>query len=487
MISILLFFSISSIPVKREVFDTTVLKVLDDTFNVDAFSKVKSAFLFFHTDHLRISDVAYMNYVEAASKHQGEAIFYVVPQPKGSKIAQTYEIKGTPNLIHVRYGHRKGTHLGMFSKDSINRFVTNWTTPKYIDFSTGMDISEKELFVALKQVFPENKFCILLLSDNSTKYGRNSIDIAEDLAYYFSFARLSVKEVANTLNVRYPSLLLFRFEDSQRVAYSGDLKSDLIYEWATENLKANYKKLDLYDLFSPDGVPMKSIIAFYDSSDPDQFDQISPILEKNSKKYSNYLFYHSDYRRTRAIANLFNVTKLPSLVFLSSNYTYLNFALSTDIKNSEQIDAFTKGNLELSRISTPSQLYGYVKQVTEYSFDKIREQGPVYTIFTVSNSVRCKNLKTAAYDAAQTLKRYGTELQWAIWDVNKQEPSFSYNISISIPSLWYFGDKNISKGYLYQGPPNYLAIIEWANGNDPDLFDIDEITSQELGSDFDEI
>ena len=132
-------------------------------------------------------------------------------------------------------------------------------------------------------------------------------------------------------------------------------------------------------------------------------------------------------------------------------------------------------------------MYGTLRPVTEFSFEKLMEEGPFFTLFTSAFCTKCKTLKRAGIDAAKTIAKNNGKTKWAFWDVTKSSPSFQSNISLGIPSIWYFPTNNLTEGVLYAGPSNYLSIVEWVNGLEPESFDLDKIMTKEIGGGFDEI
>lgn len=484
---ILIFLSLAvSIPVDREMIDSSFIKIIDDRTMRDTIKSVKSGFVFFHADHQRVSDVAYANYVEVADKYKSKAKFFVVPASQGSDVARTYSVPGNPCLMHFRLGTKTGIHYGMFSKDSVERFISNWTKPRFVDLSIKEGASEDEILSSLSAVFPDRALAVILLSDNSTKFGRANIELADELGNYFPFARISDPNVAKTLNARYPSLMILRFEDSQKFLYTGEPDVDEMFIWTQHNSIPSFRKLELNSLFSPDGVSVRSAIAFLNTSDYEQVDVVYPILGGHCSSQNWVKIYYADQIESRAVANLFGISKYPSMLLLSANYTHSQYAV-TDVTDNETFTKFYEEKLELKTIPTPSQLYGDLRPVTEFAFEKMLEEGPFFTLFTSAFCVKCKGLKVAAFDAAQTIRRNKGNLRWALWDVTQATPSFQQNISLGIPSLYYFPTPNYTEGITYVGPPNFLSIIEWVHGKAPESFDLDEVMSRELGGSYDEI
>lgn len=485
MLSLLLTIAIS-IELPRYQLDNSFIKVLDDSTMRDAVKKEKSSFVFFHSDHTRMSDVAYGQYLKVANKFKKNSTFFVVPASLGSDVMRSYSIVGTPSLVHFRLGTKVGTHFGLFSYDSINRFVANWTRPMMTQIQFKENVDEETVFAGLQQLYPDSRLVVAVFGDKSSKYGRCMFELADELGVFFPFVNIQDPQIAKALKLRNPSLVILRFEDSQRFEYNGEPDVDDMFIWIQHYSIPQFRSLDMKELFSPDGVAVRSAIAFLDSNNADQINDVYPAIGKYSSQQRWIRFYYADQHDFASLVNLFHIEKFPSILYLSANYTHCSYAVA-DVNDNATFNAFFEENLTLKTIPTPSGMYGVLRPVTEFAFEKMSDEGPFFTLFTSAFCAKCKTLKTAAIDAAMTIYRHHGRINWAFWDVTQATPSFQTNISLGIPSVWYFPSKNLSLGSPYAGPPNYLSIIEWANGFAPDSFDLDEIMKQELGGGFDDI
>jgi len=466
--------------------DSTFIKILDDSTMRETIKKVKSSFVFFHADHQRLSDVAYMHYVNISEKYKSLANFYVVPASVGADVSRTYSVPGNPSLLYFKYGTKTSIHYGMFSKTSIEAFIANWTSPILKEIAIPSDSKANEVYSAIYSSVPDRATAVVLFCDNSTKFGRAAFTMSEELGPYFSFVWVKEPKIAETLNIRFPSLMVIRTEDYQQSLYTGEPDSDEMFIWVQHNSVPQFKKLSLEQLFSPDGVSVRSAIAIVDENNEDQSDIAFRTLGKMSSSQNWIRMFYADFAESRAFAKLFGVTQIPSLVYLSANYTHLQYHIS-NITDESSFTAFYEDKLEMKTTKTPPTMYKEMRPVTEFAFEKMSEEGPFFTLFTSAFCVKCKTLKTAAFDAAQTIRRNGGLINWALWDVTQSTPSFQKNISVGIPSVWFFPSSNVSEGIAYNGPQHFLSIVEWVHGKFPDRFDLDQIMSNELGTRFDEI
>ena len=484
----LLFLSIPALclQIPRREADTSFIKVLDDGTMRDAIKKEKSAFVMFHADHARQSDVAYGHYTRVARQYKKNATFFVVPASLGSDVMRTYSVSGTPALLHFRLGTKTGQHNGLFSYASVEAFIANWTSPRMVKLDFKPDVSASEVFSAVQGVFPDRQLAVAIFGDKSTKYGRCMYELADELGTFFPFVCIDDKAAAAALGLNMPSLVMMRFEDAQQAVYKGEPDVDEMFIWTQHFSIPQFRNLELKDLFSPDGVSVKSAIAFLDMNDGNQVDTVFPAIGKYASLQNWIKFYYADVNDYKSLIDLFKIDKFPSLLYLSANYTHCGYAIA-DVLDNETFNAFYEDNLSLNTIQTPQGMYGILRPVTEFAFEKMADEGPFFAVFTSAFCMKCKTLKSAAIDAAKTIARNNGKINWAFWDVTQATPSFQSDLQIGIPSVWYFPTGNLTQGISYAGPPNFLSIVEWVSGYAPDAFDLDEIMTNELGGGFDEI
>jgi hypothetical protein len=434
---------------------------------------------------MRPSDVAWGHYISVAKRYESLASFFVVPAAVGSDVARTYSVPGNPSLLHFRLGTRNGILNGFFSRDSVERFVANWTSSPLIPFAPNVT-TEGDFWQAAEERLPNRTLAVVVFGDNTTKFGRSALELADELGPYFPFLGVRDAALAKLVQARFPSVVLFRFEDRYKAAYTDEPDVDDMFIWAQHNSVPGFRNLDAAALFSPDGVSQRSVIVFVNRSRPEDIDGTFPVIGKYSSDQRWIKFWYADVTEQGALANLFGITQTPSVIYLAANYTHLSFAKS-GIDDNAMFTAFFDEVLPLKAITTPRQMYGSMRTVTEFAFEKMADEGPFFTLFTSAFCVKCKNLKQATIDAVDTLVRYGAELPWAFWDVTIATPSFQKNNSIGIPSIWYFTSANVSEGVAYAGQPNFLSIIEWAHGRNTTAFNLDGVIRGELGGGFDDI
>ena len=251
--------------------DSSFIKILDDHTMRDTIRKTRSAFVFWHADYQRLSDSAYFKYVNVAQEFRRKSSFFVVPASVGADVARTYGIPGNPCLMHFRYGTKTGIHYGLFSEDSIRRFVLNWTTPKVRDITPFLPAQPtmNQIMNQIVATLPDSSLAVIAAIDNTTKFGKCVFELADELGSFFPFVQLSNKEVAAAFGVSFPSLSLLRFEDFQRFLYDGEADSDEMFIWTQHNSIPLFRHLNTRDLFSLDGVSQKSAVAFYDTNNID--------------------------------------------------------------------------------------------------------------------------------------------------------------------------------------------------------------------------
>ena len=472
-------------PVKRTDTDASFIKILDDRTMRDAIKKEKRAFVLFHADHQRLSDVAYSYYVSVAREYRDKANFFVVPAAVGSDVARTYSVTGNPSLLHFRRGTKLGTQHGLYSRESIERFVKNWTRPSFTEVQFRENAESDEMWASLSSIVPDMQLTVVIFGDNTTKFGRCAVELSEELGTFFPFIRVTDRDAAKKMGVRFPSIVMVRFDDSQRLEYTGEPDVDEMFIWAQHAAISQFKNLDTSLLFSPDGVAVKSAITFLNTSDDEQMDRVFRALGTLSGQQNWIRLYYADAVEQKAARKLFGVEQLPAMVLLSANYTHCQFSVSSP-EDRDSFGAFYEDYLPLKTVRTPVEMYGGLRPVTEFAFEKLAEEGPFFTLFTSAFCAKCKPMKMATIDAAKAIIANGGKTNWAFWDVTTATPSFQSNISLSIPSVWYFPTANVTEGVPYMGPQNFLSVMEWAHGQAPD-FDLDEFMAKELGGGFDTI
>jgi hypothetical protein len=482
----LLFVRGFSVRVTRSASGSDFIKLIDDSTMRDTIKKVKNSFVFFHADHQRLSDVAYGHYVSVAKQYRDIASFFVVPASAGSDVARTYSVPGNPSLLHFRLGTRNGLLQGLPSRDNIERFVANWTSPPITSVTFSGPVTVGDVWQRLEDLYPNHTLAVLILADNSTKFGRAAFDLADELGAYFPFVAIPNSSIAHVLNARYPSLVLVRFEDRFHAIYKGEADVDDMFIWAQHNSVPQFRNLDTSLLFSPDGVSVRSVVAFVNRSDVESLDEVYLTIGNHSNDQNWIKFYYADIHEHAAVAALFGVQKTPSILFLSANYTHCGFAVG-QVDDPAAFRDFFDEKTALTYVRTPRQMYGSWRPVTEFAFEKMADEGPFFAIFSSSFCVKCKPLKQATLDAVETLVKYGADVNWAFWDVTVATPSFQRDANIGIPSVWFFKTANVSQGEYYVGQPNHLSIIEWVHGKVPDAFDLDQLMTGEIGGSFDEI
>ena len=470
----------------RYSMDSMFLKLLDDQTMREAVKKEKRSFVFFHADHLRLSDNAYARYVKVAREFKQKASFFVVPATQGADVMRSYDVTSSPSLLYFFKGTKVGYHVGMFSEDSIRRFISNWTSES-LQLQFSENATESQIYEGISEALPNRRLTMVVFGDGeSSKFERSMNDLINELGNFFPFVRINDKKVAEKVGVRFPSLMLIRFEDLQKFVYNGEPDVDEMFIWAQHHSIPPFRALDTTNLFSLDGVSVRSAIAFLDNNDDEQVDHVYPFLGSLSAKQDWIRLFYADKNIQTSMTKLFGIEKFPQILYLSANYTHCSYHIG-EIGDNETFQSFYEEKLPLKTIQTPPSMYGTLRPVTEFSFEKLMEEGPFFTLFTSAFCTKCKTLKRAGIDAAKTIAKNNGKTKWAFWDVTKSSPSFQSNISLGIPSIWYFPTNNLTEGVLYAGPSNYLSIVEWVNGLEPESFDLDKIMTKEIGGGFDEI
>ncbi|EAY22693.1 hypothetical protein TVAG_476220 [Trichomonas vaginalis G3] len=472
--------------IDRSELDTEFIKVLDDRTMRDTIKKSKNSFVLFHADHLRMSDSAYLSYASIAKKYEKKADFYVVPASNGADVSRTYNVPGNPTLMHFNFGTKTGQHLGMYSKSSIERFIQNYTTTSIIELNFAEDVTKQQILDKIAESTVDRPHCIVLFCDNETQFGRAAYKTQNDLGTFYTYINIKSEAAAKAYGARWPSIVFMRFDDAQTFTYTKEADPDEMFIWIQHCAIPNFRPLDPAHLFSMDGVPLKSVISFLDTSDNKQYDDVFMALGKisNDDKWIN--LYYVDIRENPALVKLFGITEFPSTIYLSANYSIIKFYSEKGALNEETYKKFESDELKYSIVPTPEALFDDLRPVNEIAFEKMLQEGPFFTFFNSRFCVKCKTMKAAVFDAVHTIRRNSGKLKFASWDITLATPSFQKDLDIGIPSLYYYPDNNMTHGEVYVGPQNYLSIMEWVNAKTAS-FDLDDVMNKEVGGSFDEI
>lgn len=472
--------------IERNEIDTEFIKVIDDRTMRDTIKKSKNSFVLFHADHIRLSDAAFLHYATVGKKYEKKADFFVVPAVNGADVARTYSVPGNPTLMHFTFGTKTGQHLGMYSKDSIERFIANYTKSSIIDLEIKEDATKDQIMNAIADATEDRPHCIVLFCDSDTQFGRAAYKTLNDLGSYYTYVNIKSEKAAQAFGARWPSIVFLRYEDSQVFTYTKEADPDEMFIWVQHCTVPSFRPLEPQHLFSFDGVPLKSVVNIIDPSKDADVDAVYKSLGKisNEDRYIN--LYYLDAAKNPAFVKLFGVTEYPTTLYLAANYTQIKFFAEKGPLTDETYKKFQDDQVEYKIVATPDALFDDLRPVNEFAFEKLLQEGPFFTFFNSRFCVKCRQMKSAVFDAAHTIRRNGGKVKWASWDITLATPSFQKDLDIGIPSLIYYPDSNMTHGETYVGPQNYLSIMEWVNSKSSS-FDLDGVMKQEVGGDFDEI
>lgn len=464
--------------IARKEFDTSFIGILDDRTMRSTIKKDKSSFVFFHADHQRLSDSAYLSYASVASDYKEKAKFYVVPASVGADVARTYNVVGYPYLMHFRYGTKTGVHLGYYSKDSIRRFISNHTSNQALIMEPSENMIEE-----IAEKFPDAVAIALVVSKNDTEFGKVATDLIDELAPHMPFVQITDEEKAKEFGLKAPSLNVLRTSDRQSVEYSGDITVDDMFVWVMHSSLPKFRTLEPAKLFSHDGVSKDAIIAFTKNGGTDE----TFFALGNAANNAPWVdCYHSDINEMPALARLLDA-KENTMCYAKVNYTHMSYAI-LPVSDKEGLTKFIMDKLEMKTIPVPQDMYGDVRFVVESSFENMLEKEvPFVMMFGSAFCSKCKALKEAFFDAAHAIRRSNGKSKFAYWDVTEATPSFQREHDISVPSVYLFTSSNISEAQQYSGPRDFLSIIEWYDTSVGNANEADSILRKELNPEFDEI
>lgn len=456
---------------QRKVEDDSFIKhVTEDTYQ-DAIDKDKNAFILFHSDHQRISDTGYLKFVDAAREYKDKANFYVVPGSRGDKIFRLFGISGFPSLYYISNVTSYYDMNGPFSYGNIRRFIMNFTKKSYSDIS--IDKSDTKSSVLKKLMIDDYDFSpkLVILADNSTKFGRVALQFANAVGSDYKFYRITEKFVGELFSVRFPSILYYRPTDGLIRTYTGEPNVVHMQNWISDVSQETFGPLVSLP-FDKDGLMTKSIILFTSRRN---FADIIPAVAFQSKQYQSIKYFYADPIENTALLSLLQINDAKRICTMN-NYTHISYS---ECESEDEVQNFSQDKLTMKTTKLHSDFYNSVAKVSSKGFNSFIQSGPLFCVFTIGNTPASQDFSFAGYLAAVDTKKYGSKSTWVEWNVFKDPPPFRKQFDLKIPSIVYFNSTDYSKANTFpEKHPDKLAIIDWAHKLVND-FDIDKLYQAE--------
>ena len=413
------------------------IKIVTDKTWPEIQKKSKNIFLFFHASHQRVSDMGYLRFIEIAQKYQNLTTFYVIPGSFGDQTARQFRIGGFPSLFYLSSETIINEMYGPFSFDNIERFIKNQLSKGFQDLEINENFTYNNLISNCFRDEFEMDSTIFLFSDESTRFGRISIQFAKEFSNNFRFIRIKNENFIKKLGFRFPSIHLFRIDDHEEFNYIGEPNIKSILEWINQLPNPKIKEFDQNSLFSIDGNLIKTIIYFNNN-----LNNLKKINFLNNIKY-----FYSNSINIKPLLNYFNLSLNLSKIYIQSNYTHISI---------------NENNFNNNFLFTPSQLYDNIALISQSSFENMINFNPLFVLFTKPNCPRCDDLYQFTLPAAYHFNQKNKSIRWTIWDIQKNIPNYLNKLNLNLPSLYYIPNKNFSNIIEFKGQKEDKQILQWA-------------------------
>jgi hypothetical protein len=429
-----------------------------------------SDFVLFHQDHNITSDNAYFNFARIAVSYQDKSTFYVIPSSSGADFVRSSSVSGFPALLYFRRGRNIGVHYGSFSSDSIDRFISNWSKPSYLTLSVPDRVSPFQIYDLIADSVYDQRLIIVLFVNESSAFGQAALVLAEELCGCYSFVKITNPNSERSLGLSLDSIAIYRSEDSQKILYRGAPLAREMQTWIQQNSVPAFRLFDYSALFSSDGRSIHSLIVIVNISDGNQVDRVFSKLRNLTGTSPHKRFFYADPSEHRALVQWLNITTTPTFLSLVSNYTTIEYAI-VSFNDDISINSLFECHFTLKMIETPPELFGFLQPVNNSSFRAMITQEAFFALFSSEES---QSLKNIVIEVASTIAQNGGKIRWTLWDGTDPLPELGENITIDIPSVWYFNATNAE-----MGPNDFSSLVKWIHSKTPHLFDLDRILSSE--------
>jgi hypothetical protein len=391
--------------------DDGFIRRLTDSNWVKLLRRSPGSFVFFHADHARVSDVAYLRFVHAAQRHRNASAFFVASAVAAGGAARHFGIDGYPSL-HFAFTENTTTEmLGPFSTDNVARFLAKLTAPKLVTLALDANSgAESVLRAASRHPFDDARV-VLLLSDNSTRFGRLSREFGGSIAARCRVASLPQRASGSVFGVRFPSIVVVDPRDGGRFVYSGEPSRAAIASWFAGLPAGKRRELRTAKLFDRSGARKRSTIHF---------------LRRQELGTGELPTFWADPDESGALRSLLGANG--AAVCVAADFAEIGICGGPTVP-------------------TPPEMFGYAADVDEVGFRTLLGRGGVLVAFDRERS----GLAAAARRAARDAVEEGMKVRWAVWDIKWGVPSFrkELKLKLAVPGLWFFPSENLSDADLY--------------------------------------
>ena len=457
MLFALVALSVAFIQGRSEVQDDKfIVRVVDSNWT-DVSRKYRDFFLFFHADHSRVADLAYLRYTKVAKRNKDKATFAVVIGQYGDSLARGFRISGYPCLYRVMNTNQTFEMTGALSEANMERFVDNFTRPSYTKLETSSleFVSSVDDLVSIARIDDYDETSLLfILCDKTTRFGRVAEKLGHALPREYRVIMIEDKVGAKIFGVRFPSIVLVNQKDGSVKSYESEPVLEKMVEWVEENNVPSINSFSIAGMFDPDGLSRKTVLNLAPRS---EWNALKKSLLEEAGKSDRITYSYADPREQTKLLRLLGYDESVKRICMLANYTYIGHS---ECKSAKDLEA---NNLEMKWIPTPREAFGYIAKVNENAFNDFLKDGPVFVAFDLKDCYRCHEAAIAASEAARMVAAYNSTVRWCVWDVYKAVPTFREALNLQVPSIWFFNSTDPSTAVQYNGKPDFLDVIEWAH------------------------
>lgn len=491
---------------RRNFDDNFVRKVTDKDFD-SIIKRYKEGFLFFHHVGSLVSDTGYLRFVDVARKYQNLSHFFLANPFIAPRLCREMQVDGYPSLYYLFNSTKHSELFGAFTNHNLESFISkfiNSSIPQIVIDENNdnsptkapnqIDAISRLIKLANEDGFDDSNF-IFIFADQSSKFGRTAIQLAKEIQNKdFNFYQINKPMSQSPLNLRFPTILFIRKGDHAQFIYNGESTLLHMMNWLKSILRSKIVHFSPPIFFTNDGSSQRTIVRFYKNNDIYQtMDEMTDL----SKSFPTTEIAHAEISQYMKYAKLFNIEN-GGQICIESNYTHFTFARCS---TKEEIQNFLQNKLEKKTVYVPAEAYNYLVRGDESAFHSILKQGPAFVAFSATPEY-CDECANFEKDLSLAIRKIGAILQmnstltekdkpkWMLWKITspKNAPSFKNELSLKIPSLYYFPSAtNLTKSVQFRDTIDYLSIVEWANNQMPflDIFEFLQRESIEKNNPYD--
>jgi hypothetical protein len=443
--------------------DDSVIQRITDRNWADLVNRSPDCFIFFHRDHSRVSDLAYLKYVQIVRKYRSAAQSFVASSNLTSFPWDLPII--APSLFYIVSPKHAIPMLGAFSVPAVDRFIANHTSPKCANVSILDYTSVQELINSLDLDDRDESPILFVLSDSATRFGRVATQLSRTNSLSNRCYHLHDKKSGQIFHTRFPSLVSYSPEDGSMQTYDREPQLSNMTQWFTSLRPPSITRFGMDHLFDTNVTRQKVVVRFCPRSDT--FAVRSEIVRESVRFPSIRFFYADPSDHPKLIRDLGYDQSIRQLCLLS-NLSWIGHAPC------DSPDDFERDSLNLSFLKTGREMYGYIAKLNERVFYDFLSVGSLFVIFSQRLAGRPRDTRTLAMEIAVAVGKAGSVSEWGVWE----DSPFENQREFRTGSLWWFPSPDVSQAVEYKGDVRYAEMAKWVHGRAGD-FDLAHVLGLE--------